>query len=234
MDLEVDHRFSFGDLVCYPLEKDVERRKFDLKNEVGFYMGDDLPTKDSVYIYRPFYHDLYKRAGAARVDVSEIQLLRWYSKRVDVRKPTITFGEFKNAALELLPVGYEEAEKYESPAIIAPDLVDEAALYAGEDSEHADEEDSSGGDDSEVAQESADGATPAPGRLIGKKRSRKDKRRRTREPGLAASDRIVLPVETKPFGPRELRRQPTVDYRRLNKGEYVGIRTISCVKACLL
>ena len=161
-------------------------------------MGDDLPTKDSVYIYRPFYHDLYKRAGAARVDVSEIQLLRWYGKRVDVRKPTITFGEFKNAALELLPVGYEEAEKDESPAIIAPDLVDEAALYAGEYSDHADEEDSSGGEDSEVAQESADGATSAPGRLMTgkKKRSRRDKRRRKRELGLAESDRIVLPVET--------------------------------------
>ena len=128
-------------------------------------------------------------------------------------------------------MGYEEAEKDESPAIIAPDLVDEAALYAGENSDHADEEDSSGGEDSEVAQESADGATPAPGRLTGKKRSRRDKRRRTRAPGLAESDRIVLLVETKPFGPRELRRQPTVDYRRLNKGEYVGIRTISCVKA---
>lgn len=59
VDLEVDHRFSFGDLLCYPLEKSIERKKFDLKNEVGFYMGDDdLATKNSVYLYRPFYHDL--------------------------------------------------------------------------------------------------------------------------------------------------------------------------------
>ena len=65
--------------------------KFDVRNEAGFYFGDDNMAKDAALIYLPFHHQLVSRAGAERVDVSEIQLLRWYGKRIDVRKPTLTF-----------------------------------------------------------------------------------------------------------------------------------------------
>ena len=94
-------------------------------------MGDS--TSDSVYIlYRAFHHDLVERAGAARVDVSEVQLLRWYGKRVDVRKPTLHFNEFRREAfLELAPHYYfYEDGKISHPAIVTPDMLPDPELTA--------------------------------------------------------------------------------------------------------
>eukprot|EP01036_Dinobryon_divergens_P035206 gene35206-biopygen27828 len=45
------------------------------------------------------------------------------------------------------------------------------------------------------------------------------------------ADRLVLPVYTKPMGPRELHPRERLDYNKVNKGEYANIRTISGVKA---
>ena len=42
------------------------------------------------------------------MDVSDVQLLRWYGKRVDVRKPTLRFGEIKDALLELVPHYFDD------------------------------------------------------------------------------------------------------------------------------
>jgi hypothetical protein len=67
VDLNKNLRFAFGDIIVYPLEKGLEYKKFSLKNDVGFYMGDD--TSDSVHVYRAYHHDIVQRPGAARVDV---------------------------------------------------------------------------------------------------------------------------------------------------------------------
>ena len=99
----------------------MEYKKFSLRNDVGFYMGDD--TSDSVHVYRAYYHDIQPRAGAARVDISDVQLLRWFNKRVDVRKPTLHFSEFQDAFLELAPDYYHyEGDRINHPAIITPDM----------------------------------------------------------------------------------------------------------------
>ena len=121
VDLHKYFRFAFGDIVVYPLEKGIEYKKFSLKNDVGFYMGDD--SSDSVHVYRAYYHDIISKPGAARVDVSDVQLLRWLHKRADVRKPTLHFNEFREAFLELAPhYYYYEGDRVDGPAIITPDM----------------------------------------------------------------------------------------------------------------
>ena len=109
-------------------------------------MGDD--SSDSVHVYRAYYHDIVIRPGAARVDVSDVQLLRWYHKRVDVRKPTLRFSEFQDAFLELAPHYYHyEGDRIEdNPAIITHEMSPDPALTVaagpdtGEDlSDHDDE-----------------------------------------------------------------------------------------------
>jgi hypothetical protein len=52
VNCDKQYRFAFGDIVVYPLEKGIEYKKFSLKNDVRFYMGDD--TSDSVHVYRSF------------------------------------------------------------------------------------------------------------------------------------------------------------------------------------
>ena len=115
VDLNKYFRFAFGDILVFPLEKGIEYKKFSLKNDVGFYMGDD--TSDSVYVYRAYYHDIQSRPGAARVDVSDVKMLRWLHKRADVRKPTLHFSEFQDAFLELAPHYYHyEGDRIDHPA----------------------------------------------------------------------------------------------------------------------
>jgi hypothetical protein len=58
----------------------------------------------------PYYHYMLPRAGVIRINVSELQLLRWYGKRVDVRKPTLTFGEFRKGLLQLVPFTFQEED----------------------------------------------------------------------------------------------------------------------------
>ena len=58
--------------------------EFDVRNEVGFYFGDDNMTKDAALIYVPFHHQLVSRAGAERVDVSELTTtppMVWQTRR---------------------------------------------------------------------------------------------------------------------------------------------------------
>eukprot|EP01036_Dinobryon_divergens_P033903 gene33903-biopygen26838 len=45
VNCDKQYRFAFGDIVVHPLEKGIEYKKFSLKNDVGFYMGND--TSDS-------------------------------------------------------------------------------------------------------------------------------------------------------------------------------------------
>ena len=106
----MSYRFAFGGLIIYPFEKHERHGKLDVKNDVGFYFGDHPEMKDGVWMYMPYFHYMLPRAGVTRINVSELQLLRWYGKRIDVRKPTLTFGEFRKGLLQLVPFTLEEED----------------------------------------------------------------------------------------------------------------------------
>jgi hypothetical protein len=238
VDLHKYFRFAFGDIVVYPLEKGIEYKKFSLKNDVGFYMGDD--SSDSVHVYRAYYHDIISKPGAARVDVSDVQLLRWLHKRADVRKPTLHFNGFREAFLELAPhyYHYDDGNRVDGPAIITPDMSIDPELSV------ADPPDA-GEDESEQA------TVPEPTELLvpvdaDESSQGKTKVSRAHPPAHKSkakpmphrnyrsySDRLVLPVHTQPMAPRELRHRKPVDYAEMSKGksEYLNIRTVSAVKA---
>lgn len=229
IDLHRRYRFAFGDLLCYHLEKKVERTfKFDLKNEVGFYMGDDKATKDDVIMYRPFYHDLIRRGGVAKLEVSELQLLRWYGKRVSVRQPTLSFNELRDGMLDLVPYIFID----DKPNIDLP-----SEEHDDDDIHHAKPPSEQHDDDVMLHTDLDDepvilhDRSPILSDNSTKRRKPTNPKRSnggsSRKNYRNYADRIILPVETQALGPRQLRNHDNVDYNALHK----GIRTISSSKA---
>jgi hypothetical protein len=195
-------------------------------------MRDD--SSDSVHVYRAYYHNIIQNAGAARVDVSDVQMLRW-------RKPTLHFNAFREAFLDLAPhyyYYYYEGDRVDGPAIITPDMSVDPELSVAD---HPD----AGKDESEQSNEPQQVEQPAhvdvdePSRespAVPRARSptRKSKAKTMPHRNYRSySDRLVLPIQTRPIGPRELRHREPVNYAELNKGksEFSNIRTISAAKA---
>ncbi len=70
------YRFVFGDLLCFPLLQDHEGLwKFDVKNDIGFYVGDEDSVKGGSEM--PYSHSFLTRGNGHRVLISDIQLLQW-------------------------------------------------------------------------------------------------------------------------------------------------------------
>ena len=223
VDASVSYRFAFGDLLIYPLEKHERHGKLDVKNDVGFYFDDHPEMKDGVWMYMPYYHYMLPRAGVIRINVSELQLLRWYGKRVDVRKPTLTFGEFRKGLLQLVPFTFQEEddvqsnnapkitegsddEQYSSDDLDAGDSTDDDTIGS---KRRTDEPSSSSSNEHNVVQTAQNTSTP--------RRGKRGKRHRRRK-----QDRIVFPIETLPLEPLQTRGQrglgKPVDYKKLNNG----------------
>ncbi len=173
-------------------------------------------------MYMPYFHYMLPRAGVTRINVSELQLLRWYGKRTDVRKPTLTFGEFRKGLLQLVPFTFEEEdgvqlnnvpktiegsddEQYSSDD---PDADDSTNDETTEDKRRTDELPLSSIEHT-VVQTSKNTKSPCRG-----KRSKRHRRRK--------NDRIVFPIETLPLEPLQTRGKrglgKTVDYKKLNNG----------------
>jgi hypothetical protein len=74
------------DLLCFPLQKHEQLWLFDVKNDIGFYMGDADCIKGGSLVYMPYTHATLVRGNGHRILISDIQLLQWYSKRRDIRR----------------------------------------------------------------------------------------------------------------------------------------------------
>jgi hypothetical protein len=71
------YRFTFGDLLCFPLQDHERTWKFNVKNDIGFYVGDEDNTKGGSLIYMPYTHKILTRGGGYRILISDVKLLQY-------------------------------------------------------------------------------------------------------------------------------------------------------------
>lgn len=102
------YRYAFGDLVTFGVPKKDRKWKFDVRNDVGFFLGDEDGVKGSCRIYRPYEHKVTVRADVHRINISELQLLSWYGKRAMVREQTLPYKVVKDAVINMLEQEGEE------------------------------------------------------------------------------------------------------------------------------
>ncbi len=91
----------FEDLLCFPLQDHERLWKFDVKNDISFYVGDEDSVKGGSVIYMPYSHSFLTRGNGHRVLISDVQLLQWYSQRRDIRRNPLPYSIVHNAIMDL-------------------------------------------------------------------------------------------------------------------------------------
>jgi hypothetical protein len=120
------NRFVFWDLLCFPLQ-DYERLwKFDVKNDIGFYAGDEDSVKGGSVIYMSYTHNFLTRGNGHRILISDLQLLQWYSQRRDIHRSPLPYSVVHGAVMDLLSNRETPAERNDAsqPTPHHPELTD--------------------------------------------------------------------------------------------------------------
>ena len=76
--------------------------KFDVKNDIGFYLGNEDRIKGGNLVYLPYTHSVLTRGNSHRILISDQQLLQWYSRRRDIRQSPLPYCVVQTAILDLL------------------------------------------------------------------------------------------------------------------------------------
>jgi hypothetical protein len=72
IDAHHQYRFVFGDLLCFPLQDHERLWTFVVKNDIGFYVGDEDSVKGGSVIYMPYNHSFLTRGNGHRFLISDI------------------------------------------------------------------------------------------------------------------------------------------------------------------
>ena len=107
VDAHHQYRFVFGDLICFPLQDHERLWKFGVKNDIGFYVGDEDSVKGGSLIYMPYTHNVLTRGNGHRILISDIQLLQWYSHRRNIRRNPLPYSVVKDTIMDLRNPGNE-------------------------------------------------------------------------------------------------------------------------------
>ena len=102
IDAHHQYRFAFGDLLCSTLQDHERKWKFDVKNDIGFYVGDEDSPKGGSLIYMPYTHKVLTRGGGHRILISDVQLLQWYARRRDITRNPLPYSTVKDAVMDLM------------------------------------------------------------------------------------------------------------------------------------
>ena len=70
------YRHAFGDLLCFPLQDHERLWKFDVKNDIGFYLGDEDRIKGGNLVYLPYTHSVLTRGYSHRILIPDLQFLQ--------------------------------------------------------------------------------------------------------------------------------------------------------------
>ena len=125
MDARHQYRFIFGDLLCSPLQEDHGRLwKFNVTNDIGFYVGDKDSVKGGSFIYMPYSHSFLTRGNGHRVLILDIQLLLWYSQR-DIRRNPVPYSIVHVAVMHLLANRETPPTRLDTPQLLNTPLIDD-------------------------------------------------------------------------------------------------------------
>ena len=82
--LKKTFQFVFGDLVAVHMPKEKRTWKFDLRWDVGIYVGQPESSVEAALVFFPYKGQLLVRTDVARLNITDEAYRRYYSKRFDI------------------------------------------------------------------------------------------------------------------------------------------------------
>ena len=98
-DLNRTLKFAFGDLVSVGIPEDFRSWKFDVRNDLAIYVGQEPGTVDTHRVYRPYQHDIVIRGSVNKLEITELPFLRWFGRRMNMREQAFPYTEFEDAVI---------------------------------------------------------------------------------------------------------------------------------------
>ena len=83
-NLRKSFQFAFGDIVAVHLPKDRRNWKFDMRWDVGVYVGQPEHSVEAALVYFPYKNQLLVRTDVAKMDMTVEDYRRFYFKRFDI------------------------------------------------------------------------------------------------------------------------------------------------------
>ncbi len=100
--------FKFGEVVIVGKPKLNRDGKFDVRNEIGIYIGQDLSMVDTHRIYYPHNHTINNRGSVHSICLSNDQLQAWFAKRIENKAPV--YQQVEEACHDLFSESKESEE----------------------------------------------------------------------------------------------------------------------------
>ena len=123
-------QFAFGDLVAVHITKERRQWKFDLRWDVGIFIGQPEASVDAAIVYYPFDGKILIRTDVIKLDITDDAYRRYYSCRHDLLEdkrstPTrvgeILLAQERNITKELQPDNANDADPPLTAVLVEPD-----------------------------------------------------------------------------------------------------------------
>jgi hypothetical protein len=103
LNLSRKFQFAFGDLVAVGIPDDLRTWKFDLRNDIGIYVGQPNDAVDTSYVYYPATGAVLERGSVRKLLMDETKVLQYFQRRHTMREQSLRPREFFQAMEEILP-----------------------------------------------------------------------------------------------------------------------------------
>ena len=132
VNLNKSFQFAFGDLVAVHITKERRHWKFDLRWDVGIFIGQPEASVDAAIVYYPFDGKIFTRTDLIKLEITDDAYRRYYSCRYelheDKRSTPTRVGELllaneRNITTELQPVPANDAIPPLTAALVEPEEV---------------------------------------------------------------------------------------------------------------
>lgn len=87
-NLDKRFQFAFGDVVAVGIPPALKSWKFDLKNDIGIYVGNAESSVDASRIYFPAQGKVLTRGSVTLLEIDDVKLLKYLQRRSDIFNPT--------------------------------------------------------------------------------------------------------------------------------------------------